>query len=369
MTVEEALRANPFTPVFGKVPPFMAGREVIIEAMISAFESNGNSPDLCSIFVGARGTGKTALLTYLSHEAQQYGWITADVTASSDMLDDILQRCRESAAHLTAPQPTRRLTGVEVAPIGGLSWENVSSAPGNWRTQMNALFEQLANTDTGVLITVDEVDPSLAEMAQLVTTYQHFVREGRKAALLMAGLPHRIFALLSGKSTSFLRRAARHDLGPIPRYEVEETFRLTVESAGKSIEDEALLAAVEAIDGFPFMLQLVGYRSWNSAGSSDVIGAEDVRRGIRLAREELGDRILGATLSELSKGDLAFLRAMAEDEADTARADLTARLGRTSSYVSSYKKRLLEAGVIEEPRPGVFKFALPGFREYLLEHA
>ena len=117
------------------------------------------------------------------------------------------------------------------------------------------------------------------------------------------------------------------------------------------------------------MLQLVGYRSWNSAGSSDVIGAEDVRRGIRLAREELGDRILGATLSELSKGDLAFLRAMAEDEVDTARADLTARLGRTSSYVSSYKKRLLEAGVIEEPRPGVFKFALPGFREYLLEHA
>ncbi len=77
---------------------------------------------------------------------------------------------------------------------------------------------------------------------------------------------------------------------------------------------EVRLAAVEAIDGFPFMLQLVGYRSWNSAGSSDVIGTEDVHRGIRLAREELGDRILRATLSELSKGDLAFLRAMAEDE-------------------------------------------------------
>lgn len=30
------------------------------------------------------------------------------------------------------------------------------------------------------------------------------------------------------------------------------------------------------------------------------------------------------------------------------------------------KKRLLEAGVIEEREPGVFAFALPGFRDYVL---
>ena len=62
-------QTNPFTPIFGKVPAVMAGLEGIIGDMIDAFESNGSSPDLCSIFTGARGTGKTALLTYLGYRA------------------------------------------------------------------------------------------------------------------------------------------------------------------------------------------------------------------------------------------------------------------------------------------------------------
>ena len=62
---------NPFTPMFGKVPAYMAGRELIIENMVQAFDVAGSNPDLCSIFVGARGTGKTALLTYLGHRAEQ----------------------------------------------------------------------------------------------------------------------------------------------------------------------------------------------------------------------------------------------------------------------------------------------------------
>ena len=45
-----------------------------------------------------------------------------------------------------------------------------------------------------MLFTVDEVDPTLDEMVQLAAFYQHFVREGRKVALLMAGLPHNVFA-------------------------------------------------------------------------------------------------------------------------------------------------------------------------------
>lgn len=72
-----------------------------------------------------------------------------------------------------------------------------------------------------------------------------------------------------------------------------------------------------------------------------------------------------AELAELLKGDVAFLQAMARDEGETERADVAARLNRSSSYISTYKKRLLEAGVIEERRPGVFTFALPGFKDYL----
>ena len=60
-----------------------------------------------------------------------------------------------------------------------------------------------------MLFTVDEVDPTLDEMVQLAAFYQHFVREGRKVALLMAGLPHNISSLLNNKTVSFLRRSNR----------------------------------------------------------------------------------------------------------------------------------------------------------------
>lgn len=91
-------QTNPFTPVFGKVPPYMAGRELIIEDMVQAFGTGGANPDLCTIFVGARGTGKTALLTYLGFCAQRSGWIVADTTASDSMLEDILKRTSRCGA-------------------------------------------------------------------------------------------------------------------------------------------------------------------------------------------------------------------------------------------------------------------------------
>lgn len=362
---QERLRSNPFTPVFGKVPPFMAGREQITDAMTAVFDHPDNNPDRCSLFIGARGTGKTALLTYLAREAESTGWIAASTTASKGMLEDIRQQAGKAASHLLPASSKRKISSIDIAAVGGISWHDENSTPGNWRSCMEDILDELTGTDTGLLITVDEIDPSLDEMVQLVTTYQHFVREDRKVALLLAGLPHRMSGLLSGKTTSFLRRAAQHRLGSIPRYEVEEAFRLTVESGGGEIEDEALEEIVEAIDGFPFMFQLVGYRAWNAAKSADSIDAQSAQRGIRLAQEELENRIFDATYAELSRSDIEFLEAMAAIGDSVARVALQNKLGKSSSHISTYKKRLLEAGVIEEKTQGVFSFALPGFKDYV----
>lgn len=57
---------NPFTPMFDKIPAYMAGHELIIENMMQAFDVAGSNPDLCSIFVGARGTGKPPCLLILA---------------------------------------------------------------------------------------------------------------------------------------------------------------------------------------------------------------------------------------------------------------------------------------------------------------
>ena len=360
---------NPFTPVFGKVPPYFAGRESIIDGMSEVFQDPDNNPDRCTLFVGARGTGKTALLTHLGHIAEQAGWISADVTASDNMLEEILAQAERAARRLISKDSQRTITGVSIAGIGGITWSKDSAQPKTWRTAMGDLLDRLDQARCGLLITVDEVDPNIEAMEHLVTAYQHFVREDRKVALFMAGLPHRINALVSGDATSFLRRAARYQLGSIPRYEVEEAFRLTVESGGKHIGNEALGRAADAIDGFPYLFQLVGYRAWNASNTAETISLEHAEQGARLAHEELATRIFDATYSELSENDRAFLIAMSEDETYSKRSDLMTRLRKPSSHISIYKKRLMEQGLIEETPGGAFRFALPGFQEYVRAQA
>lgn len=94
---------NPFTPTFGMVPPFMAGRDRLLEEMGRAFEDGPGNPNLSSILVGARGTGKTALLSRIADEARSRGWLAINTVAADGMLEDIIQQAGKAAAHLDLP--------------------------------------------------------------------------------------------------------------------------------------------------------------------------------------------------------------------------------------------------------------------------
>lgn len=60
---------NPFTPTFGAVPIYLAGRQRVLENMRQAFADRYGNPNLSTILIGARGTGKTALMSCIRDEA------------------------------------------------------------------------------------------------------------------------------------------------------------------------------------------------------------------------------------------------------------------------------------------------------------
>lgn len=237
----------------------------------------------------------------------------------------------------------------------------------NWRFRMEAILEELESHATGLLIAVDEVDVGLPEMMQLATVYQHFVREEHRVALFMAGLPHAVSALVSNKTVSFLRRAQKVGLGRIPDYEIRSAFEKTVRENGRDINDDALDQAILAIQGFPFLMQFVGFRAWDQNPTRVNISLEDMERGIARAREEMRDRILDATYRELSHGDRRFLGAMLPDAGDSGIADIEEHTRWSSSLTAQYRRRLIDAGVIGGRSRGVVGFDLPFFREYLLD--
>lgn len=356
--------ANPFTPTFGIIPPYMAGRETLAEELSCAFANGLGDPNLCTIVSGARGTGKTSFLSFMASEAESQGWVTAKTTAAEGMLDDIFQQATWNARHFLDATVGRRLKGVSVGQMISLEWENEPLAKGNWRMRMSQLLDQLRECDTGLLITVDEVKVTIEEMKKLVRVYQHFVTENRKVALLMAGLPHNVSQLLRDDDISFLRRSRRHTLGRISDAEIRDAFRLTVEEAGKGVDSSALEAAVGAIDGFPYMMQLVGYYAWAESRNNDVIGENDARHGIKQAKKDMVEGVLEYTYLDLSSGDKRFLKAMLSVEKDVPLARIAQEMGVKSNYASQYKRRLLEQGIIGERYKGYVHFDMPVFKEY-----
>ena len=359
---------NPFTPSFGKIPPILAGRSFLIGELERAFSTNPNDPNLCSLFSGPRGVGKTVLMSYLARKAESSGWISANVTARPGMLEDILERTMDAANEFVEKPSPVRLASISIPALFGASWEYRSSDSGNWRTRMNRVFDVLEEHSIGLLITIDEIDPNLDELVDFAATYQHFVREDRKVALFMAGLPANVSTLLSDKSVSFLRRAAQHQLGRIDDFDIALAFRETIEEAGKTVAEDALLLATQVTGGFAYMMQLVGFRTWIESGADDVICCSHVERGAMLARRDFENGVIKKTLQELSDGDIAFLEAMLPDEdRPSSMNDIAARMGKTANYARVYRTRLSEQGLISVARRGFVEFEMPLLREYLVK--
>lgn len=356
---------NPFTPTFGMVPPFMAGRDRLMREMERAFDDGLGNPNLATILIGARGTGKTTLLSRIAAAAQERSWVAVNVVAAPGMLEDIVQQTGKAAAHLIEPAPTRRLSAIGIGQMLNLEWVFEESGAGNWRTRMEALLNQLSDHNTGLLITVDEVRSNVEEVVLLVSTYQLLIREGYRVALVMAGLPTDVTDLISDERVTFLRRARQQHIGRISDGEVRVALRRTVESAGKRIDTDALDTAVKAAGGFAYMMQLVGYFIWEEAWNETCITSEAAHKGVAEAQEDFTRGVIEATCREMSDKDLEFALAMLPDSKGSRLGDIAQRMGVTNGYASTYKRRLLKQGVIGERPGGLLDFDIPLLRPYL----
>lgn len=184
----------------------------------------------------------------------------------------------------------------------------------------------------------------------------------------MAALPDKVSALFGTRPVSFLCRASQYRLGLVDTADIRYALQETAESAQKIFSEDALYLAAASCSGFPYMIQLVGYRSWQAGDELDCLGRSEVEKSILRARLNMESRVLRSTLDELSEKDLDFLEAMLEDEKVSAISEVVQRMGQTASYVSQYRRRLIDRGVISTQGRGKVAFALPFLREYLPQY-
>ncbi len=362
---------NPFTASFGVSPPLLVGRDAILAEFSAALADGPGASGRATLYTGARGSGKTVMLNAAEDLARAEGWLVVSETASPGFVERITTEHLPRLLREFDPKAIqRRLRGV-TAPLsaGAVTWDSVERhvVRAGLRSQLELLTELLAEHETGLLLTVDEIHRNqLAELREVATTLQHAFREGRDVAFIGAGLGSSVSDVVNDSVLTFLRRADRHHLGRVRRDDVERGFRVPIEASERRVEPAALAHMVDAVDGYPFMLQLVGSRVWRMHPERTEITIDDAREGVELARDRLGTLVHEPALSAASEIDRSFLLAMAQDSGPVRMADIAERLGVTANYASQYRRRLLAAELIEPVGTGRVDFALPYLREYLL---
>ncbi len=331
--------------------------------MKESFHAKSDDPNRASIFVGARGTGKTVLLAAVAEEAEAAGWISVNVTAKEGMLEEILVQAINKAAHLLEPEADSRITEFKVKDFGFA--RQLSEHRTTWRSEATKLVEALNGVSTGLLITVDEASIKVEDLKTLVDVFQHFVRERRDVALMVAGLPHNISMLLEDDAISFLRRGFRHSMEAISLNDVAYAMRETIEGAGRTIDDSALAMAAEATQGYAFLIQLIGYHMWRQAFDADVITEAAVESAIAFAKRDMESSVLEPTVRNLSSREYEFLVAMLEDERESALGDIASRMDVDNNNASQIRKRLIERGIIGARGRGRVGFDMPMLKEYI----
>lgn len=370
---------NPFKPTAGKMPPVLIGRQAIIDVFSEGLENGAGAPGRLMLVMGQRGYGKTVMLTELSRVAVKEGWVVISDTATDGLCDRLIDALapQKTRVQNTTIDPSISLAGLASIRVGRVDLSS-SSTSLDLRNAIEKRLKKLPK-GKGIVFTIDETQAaSNEELESIATAVQHIIRdqdmsdlddsEKKGIALVFASLPSIMDEVLNDKVLTFLRRSLHMQLRDIPAIDIRDAYIETVTASGKAISEDIALAAARISDGYPYMIQLMGYYMWQAAErrSSDVIEPEDVERAQSDSLIAFGDAVCAPVFSSLTDAQREFVLHMAESvDEEVSLQEIAEKAQKSSSWASKYRASLIDDRVIEPAGRGKVQFAIPHFREYL----
>ena len=218
------------------------------------------------------------------------------------------------------------------------------------------------------MVTIDELHAGdTNELRTLGIVVQEVTRVGRlPMAFIGAGLPTIEDTLLADTSITFLQRCARYEVGFLDPPAAWTALAQPVSQRGGQMAPEAVEHAVAVSQGYPFMIQLVGFHAWAAASEpTAAVTLQDVAAGAETARRQVGQLVIAPMWRDLADGSRRFLAAMALDDGVSRTVDIAARLGVSSEYVGVYRRRLMKSGMVAPADRGRLDFALSAARLWI----
>jgi len=356
---------NPFNPQFGRRPQTFIGRSDLIGHLIRSY-GNLNAPERTTIVSGLRGSGKTALLSDISFRLEENpSWIVINLACTENLLSDTLEMILFKIEQRALKFPSINKVAIKT-PILNVEFEKSKTEYKSFYPTFLKVLEELKKFEIKLLITIDEVNNSKL-MQEFASTYQLVIREEYEVALLMAGLPQHVDSILNDKVLTFLWRSNHIRLSLIDPYFMKVAYEEEFQKRNITIEPDALDYAYLATGGYPYLYQLIGYNLWEQEITSNKITLKEVNKATELSKGALFQNVYSIIFRDLSSVEQKFILTMAAHDMPVETKTVRESLNKGSSYINTYRERLLRAGLIDAWSHGTFQFSLPFFREYLNE--
>ncbi len=358
---------NPFRPGFGSWPPAFVGRERD-ELLFREGLANGPGGRYHrSLVTGPRGVGKTVLLASFRDIAESEGYITIAVDANDGMIRRICRDLRLVEVAL-ADNPTWKISEVRAgASIGVASGHIELTRPAvdgvlddDPMVVLKPLLERVeaaivGRGGAGLLLTVDELHAAkTSELERLGNDLQHL----QSVVFAGAALPTIDDQIFNSAGATFFSRLARFALEPLSIAESLSALRPPFDEHNIGYNDLELTKTVDQTQGYPYLVQLLGYEIWHRLEPGDAITESLLSAAYEAAHEQSIFDVLQPTWRQLSPSSKRVLGVIAANgPGPMATADVREKLDKSSSWFSVYRSRLINAGMLQAAGRGFVELA------------
>lgn len=340
---------NPFTLTFGKSPLESIERPLQINEIINALTAEPVNQQIF-LLTGIRGSGKTVMMTDISHKLNERNdWIVIELNPSTDLLNGMLSKLYSNQFCSGLIQSAR----INLSFFGfGIEVEGTHQIT-DTETAIIAILERVKKAGKRVLITIDEVTNN-EYMQIFAASFQIFVRQDLPVFFLGTGLYENVEELQNEKNLTFLYRAPKVSLKPLNNRAIIYKYQTIFHINENQASEMARLTM-----GYPFAFQVLGYLTWNQNG--------DYKSIIPQYEQYLSEFVYDKLWSELSAKDKIVARGIAQIKSGKI-SKIREFLHMETNEFNPYRKRLIRKGLIDGETRGYVKFTLPFFEEYVLEN-
>ena len=358
---------NPFYPSFGRVPNIYLDRQQTVKDLAQRIQ-NINSPFMTTLIYGMRGSGKTSFLSDISQEIRQYtDWIVVDLSQNDNLVPYLITSVYKQV-NGSLKKMIEKIGGFSIS-AGGmqLSYQTKNNPSISEQSQLFEMAEALEKHHLKLLITIDEIvsSPSLKQFASI---YQLLLRRNFHIALVMAGLPNRVSELQNNDVLTFLLRSKRIYLEPLTSISMVDSYTDVFSNNGRTITFEVAAQMVKLTMGYAYAFQLLGYLVWETG--KQAITNDVLQSILPEYKNELFKSVYFKIFQELTGIEKQFVESMAKSPDEEVDVNFIQKeMGKDKSYISVYRRRLINSQIINSPAHGKLAFTLPFFKEFIQKNS